>query len=124
MQARTPEDCDRLFGEGVNAGDAAAVAGLYESSGVLVFGGDTFTGPDAIRGFLEAMLSSKPTIEMNVTKVLAGGGDIAVLYNDWRMTATGADGRREQSSGKAIEIVRRQADGSWKFVIDDPNARG
>jgi ketosteroid isomerase-like protein len=60
---------------------------------------------------------------MNVTKVLAGGGDIAVLYNDWRMTAAGADGRRERSSGKAIEIVRRQADGSWKFVIDDPHGR-
>ena len=47
-----------------------------------------------------------------------------MLYNDWRMTVTGPDGNAAESSGKAIEIVRRQADGSWKYVVDDPNARG
>lgn len=25
---------------------------------------------------------------------------------------------------KATEIVRRQADGTWRFAIDDPYARG
>jgi len=25
---------------------------------------------------------------------------------------------------KAMEIVRRQPDGTWRFVIDDPYARG
>jgi ketosteroid isomerase-like protein len=47
-----------------------------------------------------------------------------MVYNDWRMTLTGPDGKAQQSSGKAIEVVRRQADGSWKYVVDDPNARG
>ncbi len=27
-------------------------------------------------------------------------------------------------AGKAIEVVRRQADGTWRFAIDDPYARG
>jgi hypothetical protein len=27
-------------------------------------------------------------------------------------------------SGKAREIVRRQPDGSWRFVIDDPYGGG
>ena len=123
MSAKTPEDCDRLFGEGVNAGDAAAVAALYEADGVLVFEGDTLRGPDAIRGFLEQMIAAKPRITMNVTRVVRGG-EVAVLYNDWSMTATGAGGEAAESSGKAIEIVRRQGDGTWKFVIDDPHARG
>ena len=124
MAARTPEDCDRLFGEGVNAGDAAAVAALYEERGVLLFEGQTYIGPEQIRGFLAAMMAGSPRIEMNVTRVVHGGGDTAVLYNDWRMTMLGAGGEREESSGKAIEIVRRQADGSWKFIVDDPRARG
>ena len=71
-----------------------------------------------------AMVAAKARLTMNVTKVLRGGDDVAVLYNDWRMTVTGPDGKAQESSGKAIEIVRRQADGSWKFVVDDPNARG
>lgn len=124
MTAKTPEDCDRLFGEAVNRGDAAAVAALYESGGVLTLDGSVFTGPDQIRAVLEGMVATKARLTMNVTKVLRGGDDVAVLYNDWRMTVTGPDGKAQESSGKAIEIVRRQADGSWKFVIDDPNARG
>ena len=123
MSARNPEDCDRLFGEGVNAGDAAAVVALYEPHAVLVFEGETLTGAGAIRGFLDAMLATQPRIEMNVTRVLRSD-DLAVLYNDWRMTATGSDGERVESSGKAIEVVRRQADGTWKYVLDDPRARG
>jgi uncharacterized protein (TIGR02246 family) len=123
MAARTPEDCDRLFSAGVNAGDAAAVAALYEDDGVLVFEGDTFQGPDAIRGFVEGMIAAKPQITMNVIGVVRAG-DVAMVYNDWHMSVAGADGKREESSGKAIEVVRRQADGTWKYVIDDPRARG
>lgn len=122
MAAKTPEDLDRLFAEGVNSGNAAAVAALYETDGVLVFQGTTFQGPDQIRTFLEGMVAAKPTIVMNVEHVVQGG-DVAVLYNDWSMTVTGADGKTEASSGKAIEVVRRQPDGSWKYVIDDPSAR-
>mgnify|MGYP000535102410 CR=1 FL=1 len=124
MAARTPEDCDRLFGEAVNRGDAAAVAALYESGGVLTLNGGVYTGPAEIRAVLEGMVGAKAHLDMNVTKVIRGGDDVAVLYNDWHMTLTDPDGKQQQSSGKAIEIVRRQADGTWKFVIDDPNARG
>lgn len=122
MTAKTPEDVDRLFGERVNAGDAAGVAALYENEGVLVFQGTTFQGPDQIRGFLEGMTAAQAKITMNVKHVVRAG-DVAVLYNDWAMTVTGPDGKTESSSGKAIEVVRRQADGSWKFVVDDPAAR-
>jgi len=122
MAAKTPEDIDRLFGESVNAGDAAAVAALYEDHGVLVFQGTTFEGPEQIRGFLEGMIAAKAKITMNVKHVVRAG-DVAVLSNDWSMTVTGPDGKPEASSGKAIEVVRRQPGGSWKYVIDDPTAR-
>lgn len=122
MAAKNPEDLDRLFAESVNAGDAAAVAALYEKDGVLVFQGTTFQGPDQIRAFLEGMTAAKAKITMNVKQVVRAG-DIAMLYNDYSMTITGPDGTTEASSGKAIEVVRRQADGSWKYVIDDPAAR-
>lgn len=123
MAAKTPEDCDRMFSEAVNRGDAAAVAALYESTGVLTLDGSTYTGPEEIRAVLEGMVGAKARIEMNVTKVLRGG-DVAMVYNDWHMTITGPDGKPQQSSGKAIEVVRRQSDGTWKYLIDDPRARG
>src|SRR4029077_10713990 len=36
MPARTPEDCDRLFGEHVNAREVEAVVALYEEDGRFV----------------------------------------------------------------------------------------
>ena len=124
MAAKTPEDCDRLFAEAVNRGDAAAVAALYESGGVLTLDGGVYSGPEQIRAVLEGMVAAQARLTMNVVKVLRGGDDVAMVYNDWQMTVTGPDGKTQESSGKALEVVRRQADGSWKYVVDDPNARG
>lgn len=123
MTAMKPEDCDRLFADGVNAGDAAAVASLYEPEGVLLLDGQTYRGPDAIRAVLDGMIGGQARIRMNVKQVVAAG-DVAMVYNDWHLSVAGPDGKREESSGQAIEVVRRQADGSWKYVIDDPRARG
>ena len=123
MAAKNPEDCDRLFEEHVNAGDAASVAALYEKDGVLLLGGEIYQGPETIRGVLDGMVAAKTRITMNVTHVVRAG-DLAMVYNDWTMRAAAADGTTQESSGKAIEVVRRQPDGSWKYVLDDPNARG
>jgi uncharacterized protein (TIGR02246 family) len=123
MTATNPEDCDRLFAQHVNAGDAAAVAALYEQDGVLLLGGETHQGPETIRGVLDGMVAAGTRIEMNVIRVVRSG-DLAMVYNDWKMRGPGPDGATQESSGKAIEVVRRQPDGSWKYVLDDPNARG
>jgi ketosteroid isomerase-like protein len=46
-----------------------------------------------------------------------------MLYNDWQGRATGPDGAPVELTGKAIEVVRRQADGTWRFAIDDAYGR-
>jgi ketosteroid isomerase-like protein len=60
---------------------------------------------------------------MNILKVVRVGDDLAVLYNDWTMAAKAPDGNPFEMTGKAVEVVRRQPDGSWRFVLDDPFAR-
>jgi ketosteroid isomerase-like protein len=47
-----------------------------------------------------------------------------MVYSDWRLTATGADGGVVTRSGRALEVVRRQPDGTWRLAADDPYARG
>jgi uncharacterized protein (TIGR02246 family) len=122
---KTPEAVDELFAEYMNAGNLDGLISLYEPKGVLVGqDGTPLVGPAAIRHFFETLGEAKMQIKMKVTKVVRGGDDVAVLYNDWAGTLTGPDGEETEMTGKAIEIVRRQADGSWRFIIDDPNARG
>jgi uncharacterized protein (TIGR02246 family) len=125
MPARSPEDCDRLFAECINAGDVEGVAKLYEPRASLVQqDGSTVTGPAAIREALAGFAALKPRIKMNVTRVVKAGDDLAVLYNHWTLRGIGPDGQPLEMTGKAIEVVRRQRDGNWLFAVDDPFAGG
>ena len=124
MPANTPEEVDALFERHINAGDAEAVAALYEPDGVLMpQPGQVAAGSAAVLEALKGLVAAKPRIKMNVVNVVTAG-DVAVLYNDWSGTVSGPDGQDVSITGKAIEIVRRQPDGTWLFVIDDPYARG
>jgi uncharacterized protein (TIGR02246 family) len=123
MPANTPEDVDRLFGEYVNAGDMDSLVDLYEPDATLIpEPGHKAVGREDIKNAFGQMLAARPKITMNVIGTV-GAGDVVALYNDWSMTITGPDGPQE-FEGKAIEVVRKQADGTWRFVIDDPYARG
>jgi ketosteroid isomerase-like protein len=44
-------------------------------------------------------------------------GDLALVHWSWTMRLT--DGR--EAEGATAEVLRRQADGSWKFLIDNPD---
>ncbi|HYC00747.1 MAG TPA: SgcJ/EcaC family oxidoreductase [Candidatus Limnocylindrales bacterium] len=125
MSAKTPEECDSLFAEYVNEGDVDELVQLYEEDGVLVQqDGSCARGPEAIRHALEPMVSTRPRLRMNVVRTITAGDGLAILYNDWTMNGHGPDGSVLELHGKAVEVVRRQPDGSWLFVVDDPFARG
>ena len=125
MPARTPEDCDRLFGERVNAGDIEGVVSLYEEDGSFVArDGSVAAGRAEVRKVITRLVQMRAVLRSDVVKVVTAGESLAVLYNDWSLSATGSGGERIERSGKSIEVVRRQADGTWLFAIDDPYARG
>ena len=124
MAAKTPEDVDRLFEERVTAGDLDGVLALYEPGATLVLPEGDLTGTDAFQDSTRQMLAARLRLQMKVTKVVRVGEDLAVLYNDWTGSMIGADGKPTALAGKAIEVVRRQADGTWRFIVDDPWARG
>ncbi len=97
---------------------------LYEPHATLVpQQGNPVKGKEAIRTGLAGLIALKPKITMNVFQVLQAGTDLAVLYNDWSATGTGPDGTPITMTGKAIEVVRRQPDGTWLFAVDDPFGR-
>jgi uncharacterized protein (TIGR02246 family) len=124
MKPRTPEECDELFARHLNAGDLDGLVNLYEPRAVLVQQDRSVAAGTAVREGLAGFVAMKPRITMNVIQVVRVGDDLAALYNDWSLTATGPDGASVSMSGKAIELTRRQSDGSWLFALDDPFARG
>ncbi len=120
MPARKPEECDLLIAEALNAGNLEAAVGLYEAGASFVQqSGEVVTGRSAIREVMQGFLALKPKLKIHEVNV-AQSGDIALTRAKWSLTGTDPDGKAVTMSGKSAEVVRRQPDGSWLFVIDNP----
>ena len=61
----------------------------------------------------------KGTLDLKVKRVLETGG-LALVAGDWSFTGTGPDGTPVTLTGHNADVLRHQADGSWRFVIDNP----
>ena len=75
-------------------------------------------GSDQVRAALQGFLALKGRITLN-TKLVLTVGDLAYLANTWSLTGTGPDGNPVASGATTAEVARRQADGSWRYVIDN-----
>jgi ketosteroid isomerase-like protein len=110
-RAAQPEDLGRFFVQRANAADLEGLVALYESDAVLaVPGGALATGADAIRRALGRFLDRRPTI--------SGESQPALRFGDLALTSTRFDG------GATAEVARRQPDGTWLWVIDQPRVLG
>src|SRR6476659_8366982 len=108
--AEQPEDLTRLFVERANEGDAEGIALLYEEDAVMAYPpGQTTVGRAAIRALWEQVLANRPHFEPEPPLPTLVSGDLA-------LTATPP----KDGAGARAQVVRRQAEGSWLRVLDQP----
>ena len=120
MPAHTPEEVQRLWAEAFSAHDLEAVMALYEPEATLIpQPGQVVTGTEAIREALSAFLALKPKFELEFKKAFQAG-DIALLFSDWTLSGTDPEGNAIELAGLTSDVARRQPNGSWLVVIDDP----
>jgi len=109
-KARKPEDLTRLFVERANAGDAAGIAALYEADAVMAYPpGGQMVGRAAIQALWEKVLTDRPRFEPETPLPTLVSGELA-------LTSTPP----KDGAGARAQVVRRQPDGSWLRVIDQP----
>jgi ketosteroid isomerase-like protein len=46
--------------------------------------------------------------------------DLALVIGVWSFDGTAPDGTPVRLEAKNADVLRRQSDGSWRFVIDNP----
>jgi uncharacterized protein (TIGR02246 family) len=108
--AQEPEDLTRLFVERANDGDAAGIAALYEEDAVMAYPpGEVTVGRDAIQALWEKVLAQGPHFEAESPLPTLMSGDIALTSTPPR-----------DDAGARAQVVRRQADGSWLRLLDQP----
>lgn len=120
MSATTPEEAHELFVKLFNAGDIEGLLSLYEPGATLIpFPGEPVTGRDSIRTALEGFLSLNGHMDLTIDRCFTTEY-IALLFSTWTLKSTDPEGKQTVVSGQTSDVVRKQRDGSWLFVIDNP----
>jgi len=110
----------KLVVDGINTGNLDVLLSLYEPEAAFAIQpGSLAHGVAGVRDSLAAFLAMKGTLDLKVTRVLEAGG-LALVAGVWSFTGTGPDGAPVKLTGHNADVLRRQADGSWRFVIDNP----
>ncbi len=106
LRAMSPQDVSRLIEESAARGDLEAVASLYEDGAVMASASGCVTvGRAGIMDAWARRLGTPPGPAPTVVRC----GDIAVVST-----------HRPDAMGQLTHVVRRQHDGSWRRIIDQP----
>jgi len=120
MPRETPQQLLQAVVDGINTGNLEDLMSLYEPEAAFAAQpGSLAHGVDGVRQSITAFLSMKGKLDLKVTRVLEAGG-LAFVAGAWSFAGTGPDGAPVTLTGRNGDVLRRQADGSWRFVIDNP----
>jgi len=108
------EDAHSALAAAYNTGDADTVLSMYDVNGIIVAEpGNPVSGKEKFEAAVKAILAIKGKMEIKTVYCLQSG-DIAVGRSQWSIT----DGNETKVSAKGVEVMKRQADGTWKVIID------
>jgi ketosteroid isomerase-like protein len=100
----------RFFVLRANAGDVDGLVALYEPDAVLATAaGEVARGTEAIRSFYARILADRPRFEPGQQRPALRNGDLALTSS------------RLSNGTVTAEVARRQPDGAWLWIIDQPS---
>ncbi|MDR2324753.1 MAG: nuclear transport factor 2 family protein [Acidovorax sp.] len=113
---RSPDRMNAAFAEAFNSRDIANLLQLYEPKAMLCAtpNGAAQVGIDAIEKALQQLLKI-PGRMLSHNRFCLVHDNLALLRADWRLAA---DDGAIVASGSSAELIRRQNDGRWLYVID------
>jgi len=120
MSTATPEQVLESIVTGINSGNLDSLMPLYESEAAFAGEpGGLAHGPQGVSEALAGFISMNGELDLEVTRVLEVD-DLALVIGVWSFDGTGADGEPVRLASKNADVLRRQTDGTWRFVIDNP----
>ncbi|MFT5787426.1 MAG: hypothetical protein ACI9KK_002792 [Ascidiaceihabitans sp.] len=104
----------------VAAGNMDDILATFEPFGVLVGQpGVHAKGTPALRAAFSQFMAIGPQISVTDHEVIQAE-DIALHSSTWKMTGKTPDGFPIEQSGFSVVVLRKQTDGQWLMVIDNP----
>jgi ketosteroid isomerase-like protein len=114
-----PEDVIPSLVERFNARNLKAMMALYAPEAVVVAtDGRTITDRNEFAAQFQRDMSLGLPLKAAVRHVFVGI-DTAQIVLDWSIQGKGPDGSDVRLGGTASDVVRRGADGFWRYIIDN-----
>jgi len=116
----TPEKVLAAIAHGINTGNLDALLPLYEHEAAFAVRPGTLNhGPHGIAEALGGFIAMNGTLDLKVIRVLEAS-NLALVTTTWSFIGSGPDGEPVTLAAESADVLRRQGDGSWRFVIDNP----
>ena len=122
MPASTPEEIHALLSAAFRAGDLEAFLELYEPDATLIVPpeGRQVSGREEIRVAVAPTIARRPRFSSDVERKREADG-IALTCAHWRADGDGDEALEMEGWGAVVS--RRQDDGAWLILLDDPMTR-
>jgi len=115
-----PIDSVAKLVQAINEADLTAAVALYEPNAVLVVRpGQLARGTAEIRDALAGFVALKATLRSEAQQVLEAD-NVALYVGRWSLHGTDPAGQAVILAGESTDILRRQRDGRWLVVLDNP----
>jgi ketosteroid isomerase-like protein len=113
MPAKSPEEICYLFKQYMAEGDLDSALSVYDQEAVFLNRSGEVKEGEGLRQELAPFAAVKAIFDFNIKQIIQSG-DIALMHTEWKVSSP------EPMSVYAIEVARRQPDGTWRWLIGDP----
>lgn len=115
-----PEEMNEYFAKAYNSGEVDNLNNLFETNAKVVRkNGEVITGINKINAEHLNLLKLGGKMTSN-NKYCVEIENIALLRADWKIETHNESGEILEIKGSSTEIVRKQKDGSWLYIVDNP----
>lgn len=113
-------DADRAFAAAVAEGGTEAWVSWFADDGAQIQPGmGEVRGSEAIRQLMAGLDDPSLTLTWEPLRAdIAASGDLGWTTGSFVSESVGPDGEPRRGQGRYVTIWRKQADGSWKVVMD------
>lgn len=103
--------------------DIDGVLATYEGGAIVMFEPQKpVTGKENLRMAFTQFVTMNPIFSYSGHEVYVSG-DIATHIAPWKMVGKLPDGTKIEQSGLSVAVLRKQADGNWLMIQDNPNGQ-
>jgi ketosteroid isomerase-like protein len=114
----------QVMTEAFHKKDMNSIMASYEKGAAIMFEpGTAISDPDTIKKMFEGAFQINPEFTYPKGHEVYIANDIAMHIAPWVMTGKTPDGTDIEQTGLSVAILRKQVNGEWLMVLDNPNSQ-